>query len=511
MTLAHPRLELRGICKTFGPNRVLSGVDLVVGPGENRGLAGQNGSGKSTLIKILTGVYTPDSGARILVDGAELNTPVRWPAARAAGISVVHQDLGLLDHLTVAENICVGGFPTTILGRIDRRERDRISLSTLARLGVDLDPGTYVSELSAAERAEVAIARALRDHAPGHGLMILDESTRALRGSDLDRIHAMLRRLVEGGSSVIMISHSLRELASLSDHITVLRDGRVVADLDATAGIAEHEIARAMLGDAVASFDRVAQQKAEERPRVVVEGLVGRHAHDVSFTIDPGEILGITGAPGSGFEEIPALVAGGVRPKAGTLHVEDKPVDLSRFNVPQAMRSGIMLVPERRDRDGLALEMTVQDNITLPRLKRLRRPLFLSTGWRTAEGRRAIAEHDIRPTNPHALVRQLSGGNQQKVLLAKWMSMQPRLLVLHEPTQAVDVGARRDILEKIVGIAAEGTSVLVVSSEADDLIAVCDRVLIYQPEGGLAVGDTSDVNTLLEQVFMTPRPQMTGQ
>ncbi|KAB1139347.1 sugar ABC transporter ATP-binding protein [Streptomyces luteolifulvus] len=505
------RLELRGISKTFGPNRVLSGVDLTVGPGEIRGLAGQNGSGKSTLIKILTGVYAPDPGARISVDGTALGTPVRWQAAHAAGVSVVHQDLGLLDHLTVAENICVGGFPTTRMGRIDRSACDRISATTLSRLGVDLDPATYVGELSAAQRAEVAIARALRDHAPGQGLMILDESTRALRGSDLDRVHGMLRQMVAGGSSVIMISHSLHELASLSDCVTVLRDGRVVADLDAAAGLPEHEIARAMLGDSVTRFDRAGKQAADERPRIVVQGMAGQHARDITFSIGAGEIVGITGVPGSGYEEIPALVAGGARTTAGMLHVDNANVDLARFSVSRAMRSGVVLVPERRDRDGLALELTVQDNVTLPRLRRLRRSFFLSRTWRAIEGRRAIDEHGIRPANPHALARQLSGGNQQKVLLAKWMAMRPKLLVLHEPTQAVDVGARQDILHKIADITQDGTGVLIVSSEADDLTAICDRVLIYQADGGLTPGDSDDADTLLEQVFTTPAPHMTGQ
>jgi ribose transport system ATP-binding protein len=509
--LVHPRLELRGISKTFGPNRVLSGVDLTVNAGEIRGLAGQNGSGKSTLIKILTGVYAPDSGARISVDGAALGTPVRWRTAHAAGVSVVHQDLGLLDHLTVAENICVGGFPTTRVGRIDRRARDRISAATLGRIGVELDPASHVGELSAAERAEVAIARALRDHAPGKGLLILDESTRTLRGDDLDRVHGLLRRMVESGSSVILISHRLRELSTLADGVTVLRDGRVAADLGASQGLREHEIARAMLGDAVARFDRPGRQWADGRPRVAVDGMVGRRGHDVTFRIGVGEVLGITGVPGSGYEDIPGLLAGDLRATRGTVHIDDAKLDLTRFSISRALRSGIMVVPERRDRDGLALELTVQDNVTLPRLKGRRRPLFLSQSWRTREAHRAIDEHGIRPSNPHALSRQLSGGNQQKVLLAKWMAMKPKLLVLHEPTQAVDVGARHDILRKITAATKDGASVLVVSSEADDLTAICDRVLIYQPEGGLTPGHSSDADALLEQVFRAPSTQKTGR
>lgn len=504
MTLGSPRLEMLGVSKTFGSHRVLSGVDLVVGPGEIRGLAGQNGSGKSTLIKILTGVYKPDSGSTIRVDGAPLSLPVRWPAAHAAGVAVVHQDLGLLDHLTVAENVCVGGFPTRY-GRIDRKERDRKSAATLARIGAEVSPLTLVGELTAAERAEVAIARALRDHAPGHGLVILDESTRLLRGADLKRVHALLRGIAETGSSVVLISHSMSELRTLPTHITVLRDGRVAADVDARQEeISEAGIARAMLGDAVTAFkrDRCASRAIDGPPAVRVANLTGKHIKDASFDIARGEVLGVTGAPSSGYEEIAAIVSGTQQAAAGEITVADRAVDLTRSTVLQALRAGVVLVPERRDRDGLAMELAVGDNITLPRL-RSRPRSYLSRAWRRREADAAIQANGVRPTEPRALVRELSGGNQQKVLLAKWMSMQPTFLVLHEPTQAVDVGARRDILDRISSAAADGASVLIVSSEADDLTALCDRVLVCTQDGALVEGSSSDSEALLDRVFAT--------
>ena len=256
-----------------------------------------------------------------------------------------------------------------------------------------------------------------------------------------------------------------------------------------------------MLGDSLVRFDRVPGEVVVTRPCLVVRGLSGQRARNLTFSVDAGEVVGITGAPGSGFDEVPALLAGDARATEGSLQLAGADVDLARYSVPRAMRAGVMLVPERRDRDGLALELTVQDNVTLPALKRLRRPLFLSKRWRTAEGRRAVQEHGIRPANPHALVRQLSGGNQQKVLLAKWMRMSPKLLILHEPTQAVDVGARSDILHRIAETARSGAAVVVVSSEADDLTAICDRVLIHRVEGGLALSQSRDADELLEQVF----------
>ena len=503
MTSSRPRLELVGVSKTFGPNRVLSGVDLVVGPGEIRGLAGQNGSGKSTLIKILTGIYAPDPGSRIAVDGSPLHLPVRWSAARRAGIGVVHQDLGLLDHLTVAENICVGGYPVTRSGRIDRRARDRLAESTLDRIGVHVSPRALVAELTAAERAEVAIARAMRAHAPGRGLTILDESTRSLRGADLERIHALLRRIVDGGSSAIIISHSLRELTTIADAVTVLRDGHVTADLSRSAGdVSEAAIAQAMLGDTLAAFHRsrtVTQDRPDRSSRVVIRGLTGGPVRDVSFEIGRGEILGITGAPGGGHDEMAGLLAGDARPAAGQMVVDDRTIDLPRASITSILRAGVMLVPERRDRDGLAMEMSIRDNVTLPQLAGRRR-LFLNRPWQSREAGRIIRKHGVRPSSPHALIRELSGGNQQKVLLAKWLEMRPRFLILHEPTQAVDVGARREILTNIATAAHEGTSILVVSSEVDDLTAICDRVLIHGADG-LTPADATNSTQLLDQVF----------
>ncbi|HWG13259.1 MAG TPA: ATP-binding cassette domain-containing protein, partial [Streptosporangiaceae bacterium] len=245
------RLSVRALTKTFGQARVLTDVELTVRPGEVHGLAGQNGSGKSTLIKIVTGLYTPDSGAEFEVDGQPVRLPVRWPEVHAAGISVVHQDLGLLDQLTVAENICIGGYPTTRLGRIDRHRRDELAARTLDRLGVPLAPSRLVGTLTAAQRAEVAIARAMRDHTPGSGLIILDESTRALSGADLEHVHQLLRRIAADGSSALMVSHSLSELMSVTDRTTVLRDGRVVGAGLPTAGLSEQELARRMLGSTV--------------------------------------------------------------------------------------------------------------------------------------------------------------------------------------------------------------------------------------------------------------------
>ena len=527
------RLSVRALTKTFGSARVLTDVELTVRPGEVHGLAGQNGSGKSTLIKIVTGLYTPDPGAEFEVDGEPVRLPVRWPEVHAAGISVVHQDLGLLDQLTVAENICIGGFPTTRLGRISRVRRDELAARTLDRLGVPLTPGRLVGTLTAAQRAEVAIARAMRDHTPGSGLIILDESTRALSGADLEHIHQLLRRIAADGSSALMVSHSLPELIAVTDRVTVLRDGRVAGAGLPTPGLSEPELARRMLGstvEAVAPRENrplapatsstattstasatsftpatpdTSATKTSPNAAVTVTGLTGPKLAEVSFTVAPGEILGITGLPGSGYEQLPYLVTGAQAATGGQLVTRTGKVALARGSVAACLRAGVVLVPERRDRDGLAFELNVRDNISLPKLTRNGRPWFVARRWQQDDADAAVKTLGIRPSNPSILVKQLSGGNQQKVLLAKWLTVGPDLLVLHEPTQAVDIGARTDILHALQRAANTGVAVLLVSSEPEDLVATCDRILVYGHQVGLRPAQAATPEQLIEEIYAT--------
>jgi len=500
----HARLTVNALSKTFGSARVLTDVELTVAPGEVHGLAGQNGSGKSTLIKILTGLYTPDPGASYQVDGRAMRLPVRWPEVHAAGISVVHQDLGLLDQLTVAENICVGGFPTSRLGRIDGTRRDALAAATLNRLGVALGTDAIVATLTAAERAEVAIARAMRDQSKGTGLIILDESTRALSGADLTRVHQLLRRIAADGGAALMISHNLPELTAVTDRITILRDGRLAAAGEPTAELNEQEIARLMVGSSVAAVTpRPATPASADGPAVTVTGLSGPHLREVSFAVAKGEVLGITGLPGSGYEDLPYLLTGARKASAGELRTSAGTVRLARGNVAACLRAGVVLVPERRDRDGLAFELTVADNISLPVVRGRGRPWFVARRWQQEEAEAAARSLDIRPRTPSILVKELSGGNQQKVLLAKWLNTGPALLVLHEPTQAVDIGARTDILRQIQRAADSGVSVLLVSSEPEDLVATCDRILVYGREVGLREARVTTTDELIEMIYVT--------
>ena len=501
---------MRGLSKTFGPTRVLDDVELAVEPGEIHGLAGQNGSGKSTLIKILTGIHAPDPGARVSVDDRPLRLPVHWRTVHAAGVSVVHQDLGLLDRLTVAENICVGGFPTTrVVRRIDTGARDRLAEETLLRMHVQIDAGRRTNSLSAPERAEVAIARALRDHVPGSGLVILDESTRALAGTDLARVHALLRRLAAEGTAVLMISHNLPELLAVADRLTVLRDGRLAGSGLPVAQLSEAEVAHRMLG---AEHDEAPPRargrrlpRHLDRPHVAVTGLQGgRITHKVNMSFGRGEVVGLTGLPGSGYEEIPYLLTGAQRATGGRLEANGTRVDLARATVASCLRAGVVLVPERRERDGLAFDLSIRDNISVPMLRRRGRPWFVGRQWQRAAADAATDTYDIRPRNQNLLIKQLSGGNQQKVLLAKWLNAGPALVILHEPTQAVDIGARRDILRVLRNSSESGVSILLVSSEADDLAAACDRVLVYRPGAALTPIADHSADGIIAEIYQDP-------
>ncbi len=501
---AAPRLEVAHTSKTFGPTRVLDDTGLVVRPGQLHALVGQNGSGKSTLVKILTGYHAPDPGAKIRIDDQELSLPVSWSETHQAGISVVHQDFGLLDHLTVAENIGVGGFERTrLLRRVDWPAQRRVATRLLEQLQVDVAPSTLVGELSAAHRATVAIARAMRDLVPGSGLVILDESTRSLGREELRDFHAMLRRILDTGTSMLLVSHSIDEVLTYADQLTVLRDGKVVGAGLVARDQTEQGIAKLMLGKEVDRIDASFCPKPQDIPKVTVTGVRGPGADGLDLTIGAGEIVGVTGLPGSGFESLPYLLTGATPAEGGTIRVGKQTLDLARASVTDFLRADVVLIPERRDRDGLAMELSVRDNISLPTLHRHGNRFWAGKAWQRTQSEDAIARLGIRPNAPARLLHELSGGNQQKVLLAKWMTVGPALMVMHEPTQAVDVGARADILNTVSRAAADGMAVLLVSVQAADLAAVCDRILVYRGPHGFHELRSDDPDVILDAVYAT--------
>jgi ribose transport system ATP-binding protein len=506
-----PRLGVERLSKTFGPARVLKHVGLRVAPGELHGLVGQNGCGKSTLVKILTGVYAPDPGGSIAVDGRPLSLPVRPLDSRAAGVGVVHQNLGLVDDRTVWENVRLGRYRAgRLTRRISRREEQAAVAEVLGRLGRSIDVNDPVSALSAEDRATVAIARALQDHRPGGGLLIFDESTRALPRSSRARFFDLVRSVVDGGASVLLISHQLEEVVRVTDRVTVLRDGEVVESGIATKETDEAGLTRMMLGRHLVEHTRV-DSAAGQESAARVRGLAVRSVSGFDLDVKKGEIVGLTGLVGSGAVAVAEAVGGARQARGGRLIVAGEGgagreigLKARRGSNAEFIRAGVAFVAERRLEQGLAAEMTVAENLTLPRV-RSRGGRFRTGGaWQAEETAAMIARLGIRPPDPRAPVGTLSGGNQQKVLLGKWLAGKPNLLVLHEPTQAVDVGARHDIIDAIREAAAAGCGVLVSSVDAADLAVLCDRVLVFR-DGAVAAELTGDLDAddIIHATFAT--------
>jgi ribose transport system ATP-binding protein len=478
----HDRLEVTHLSKTFGPARVLRDVHLRVAPGELHGLVGQNGCGKSTLVKILTGVHRPDPGGSIAVDGRRLRTPVQPAEQREAGVSVVHQNLGLVDDRTVWENVRLGRYrahgPFRSINR--RAEQDAVA-QILARLGRSIDPGQLAGTLSAEDRATIAIARAMQDHRPGGGLIIFDESTRALGKQARGRFFEIVRSLIAAGASVVLISHQLEEIVEAADRVTVLRDGEVIETGLATGDVDEAALTRLMLGRHLVTHGRV-DSHARDDVAAAISNLSAGQVTCLDLAVRRGEIVGLTGLMGSGFEDVAEAAGGARRADSGELTVGSRKISLTgrRASCEEFIRAGVGYVPERRLDEGLAAEISVADNITLPRVRSRGSWLRAGRAWQADETAAVIAKLDIKPPDPSAPVGTLSGGNQQKVVLGKWLAGQPDLLVLREPTQGVDVGARHDIIDAIREAARGGCGVLVASIDAADLAVLCDRVLVFR-------------------------------
>jgi ribose transport system ATP-binding protein len=503
---APPPLEMRALSKSFGFVHALKAVDLTVNRGEVHALVGQNGSGKSTLVKLLAGIHTPDSHSRIVVDGRLLPLPTRQRDLRAAGIAIVHQDLGLIADKTVVENVAVGRFEPRRWSRTVNWKRESKTVERiLARLDASsVAPDALVGDLAPADRSLVAIARALRNQRDGAGILVLDEATKALPRIALETFYQALQKVVSTGGSALMISHNLEEVTRVSDRVTVLRDGSVVGDTLTTADISENQLAYRMLGHDIERRTHRRPQRAASEPAVTVDGLTGAVLRDVDLTLKPGEVVGVTGVVGSGWDELPYLLSGSRRSVAGTVVVGGRRLPLARAKSRQCIAAGIAFLPEHRMDDGLAAGLSVLENITLPRARSNGAPMWAGLNWQRTETAQVIEQLDVRPRDPHRPVGQLSGGNQQKVMLGKWLMGRPKLLVLHEPTQAVDVGAREDILRTISKTAEDGVSIVLASIQPSDLAAVCDRVLVFRDGRVITELPAPDEGAIIDAVYVGP-------
>jgi ribose transport system ATP-binding protein len=505
-------VSVRSLSKTFGPAKVLRDVDFDARAGEIHGLVGQNGSGKSTLIKVLSGVHVADEGSMVEVNGTRLANPVRPAELKQHGLAFVHQDLGLVDECTVVENIRLGQYGVhPFTRRIDWRTEGKAAVQTLERLHSTIDTSRLVSTLHAGEKAVVAVGHALQNIIPGSGCVVFDESTRALPREILPDFYETIRRLAATGTAVIIVSHRLDEVLALSHRVTVLQDGRVVAGGRSTHDLTESSLAHLLLGREIELLE-----EREAAPRTVTSGDAPLRARGVSggalrsldFDVRAGEVVGVTGATGSGHADLPYVLAGVAAGASGTVTIEGRDFTLPVRDPGRLISAGVALVPEERAEEGLALGLTAQENLTLPRVRERGR-LRLRSGWQADEFKEAVEMLGIVPAQRHLPCSSFSGGNQQKLLLAKWLLNHPRVVLLHEPTQAVDVGARMDILRAIRATAALGIGVVVVSIEPQDLAAICDRVVVLR-EGEIVAELETDLTPQAITTAIYPLPVSVG-
>lgn len=472
-------LEAVGICKAYGGAHALDGVGLTLRGGEVHALIGQNGSGKSTLVKTLSGVVTPDAGV-LRIHGDPVRLPLSDPYAH--GIAVVHQDLGLVDRMSVAENLGITTrYGTPAFAPIGLSRRMREYRTFLDDLGVAIDVRVEVGRLAPAERSLVAIARAVHQlrRTRGQGVFILDEPTATLSSAEADFVLALMRRIAATGSSVLFISHRLGEVIRSCDRTTVLRDGRVVAESD-IAGITRHDLVEHMLGRRVGDYFPA---KPLVEPGAVVlaaENLSGRSTRNVSLVVRSGEVVGLTGLSGMGHDALLRLLACAERPESGRVWMAGEPPGACARTDPRAaIGAGVVLVPGNRLRDGVWPAGSAEENISLPALAAGRRRLTLSARQLWSSAQRWMTELLVSPSRPELPLSAFSGGNQQKIVLGKWLQLSPRVLLVDEPGQGVDPGAASEILRRLLDVAEAGGAVVVASGDHEQLVAICDRVLVF--------------------------------
>jgi ABC-type sugar transport system ATPase subunit len=460
-------LQVRGLSKTFPGLKALDDVSLDVKAGEIVALVGQNGSGKSTLVKVLAGIHQPDPGAEIVL-GEE----------GRAGLHFIHQDLGLVGTLSTIENFDLGRqlgrralMPSPV--RAEARRADEL----IAGFGIQIDVHAPVERLSAAERAIVAIARALDGWEQPRNVLVLDEPTAPLAGEEVDKLFVAVRRVAERGAGVIFISHRLDEVMSIADRVVCLRDGKVIADVS-RGGYDHDDLVELIAGEALAAAEDAAP-RAQGEPVLRAKGIRAPTIAGLDLDLHAGEILGISGVLGSGREEVAATLFGAGQGEVAEIEIDGKPT--ARLDPRRAIAAGVAYVPGDRHREGAVMKMTVRENMTLPRLRPLQR-LFGRIDQREErqEVDRWIERVAVRPAEPERALELFSGGNQQKVVLAKWLRNEPKALLMDEPTQGVDVGAKAGIFELIANAAASGAGILVCSSDAKELATICDRVLVMR-------------------------------
>ena len=479
---ASPVLRIEALSKHFGGARALDAVDFEVRPGEVHGLLGQNGSGKSTLIKILAGFHEPDAGATLFIGGLPVPLPIAPGSLLRLGISFVHQHLGLVPSMTVLENLLIGTHAARQRWAIRWRDEAEAARALFGRFGLDFDPGEPVERLSSVNRAMLAIVRAYRQLETAAGttarILVLDEPTPFLPAQDVALLFRLVRTLVGEGASVIFVSHDIDEVMEITDRATVLRDGRVAGTF-VTASVTKSDIVRMIVGRAVDLDTMRAPARTLGPEKISIRGLSGPTIRDLDLTLRAGEVVGFTGLIGSGYDEAVQMAYGARRASAGSLRIGQRTIALPDQTPDAAIAARCVYVPADRLAAGAIANLPVTSNVTLPVLDRSGGGWLLRFRDLRAQAARLAETYDVRPRDPARLLGTLSGGNQQKVVLAKWFQIEPELILLDEPTQGVDIGAREQVFGAIRAMSAGGACVICASSDHEQLAALCDRVLVF--------------------------------
>lgn len=485
--MTKPFIEMKGIKKAFHQHVVLDGVDFEVRPGEVHALMGENGAGKSTLMKILTGIYQRDAGT-VIVNGKEVH--YRHPKeAEQDGISVIHQELNIIPTLTVAENIFLGREQTFgRTGIVRNKEMEEQAKIYLQKLGIEISPNEMAGNLSVGKQQIVEIARALSTNAK---CLIMDEPTAALTDREIHTLFDVIRSLKQQGVAIVYISHRMEEIFTICDRISVLRDGQFIG----TKNIPEtnfDEIVHMMVGRQIGErFPKREKRIGEERLRV--EGLTQKGVfHHVSFSVRAGEILGVAGLMGAGRTEIMEAIFGVRKVNEGTIYIDNKPVKIK--SPRQAIEHGIAFITEDRKSKGLVLHMSVRENLTLPKSEQLASVGVIQAKKESDLVQSLIARLKIKTASSELEVKALSGGNQQKVVFGKWLAMEPRILILDEPTRGVDVGAKKEIYEIMNELTAQGVAIIMVSSELPEILGMSDRIMVVHEGKVTAILDNNNVD-----------------
>lgn len=485
--------EMRDITKAFALNVVLDGVSIAIKPGEVRALMGENGAGKSTLMKILGGIYSADSGT-ILMDGKQVEIR-SVDDARHYGVSFIHQEISNIPAMTIAENIFLGREPKNRLGLVDYKKMRLGAQSALDALDLRLDPGSLIAGLSIAQQQMLEIARAIHENAK---ILIMDEPTASLSSSEVDNLFRQITRLKEKGVAIIYISHRMEETFRVCDSVTVLRDGKFIGTKN-TGETTENELISMMVGREFESMYGNKRPIGGE-PMLEVKGLTSASVTDISFTLKKGEILGFSGLVGAGRTEMALALFGIDHVKSGEVLVEGKKALIK--SPADAIQAGIVLVPEDRKGQGLFLGHTIATNLTFQVLPQFIHHLRIDHKTEQELIDTYKQKLSIRMESPDQLAGELSGGNQQKIVISKWLAAQPRVLILDEPTRGIDVGAKAEIYKLMHALTEEGVSIIMISSELPEVINNSSRIAIMN-EGRLVKILDPDKDDISQESIMS--------